>query len=174
MKTIKAWAVLCGLFFLAASCATTAAVTEEDMAYFQVAEQALKEGSFVLEGDEVSFRRRVPIPVSPSTNFISLENSLATVQLTGNGANPGPNNIGGITLEGRASGITSSKDKRGNVQYEMSVQGSVLSARVVIELMYGGNRAEATVYPNFSGNTMTLDGELLPTGMSNVFKGRAF
>jgi hypothetical protein len=148
-------------------------ITDEDMARFQAAVLSLKEGSFVLEGDEVSFRTRVPIPVSPSTNFISLDEGLATVQLTGNGMHPGPNNLGGITLEGRADDISIDTDKRGNIRYEMNVQGAVLSARIVIELPYGSQRASAIVYPTFSGNDMTLTGVLLPTAMSNVFKGTA-
>ncbi len=174
MKTIRTWALCVGVLLLSASCATTAELTEEDMAWFRLAEQSLREGSFVLEGNRVSFRRRIPYPVSPNTNFISLNDGTATVQLAGNSANLGLNNLGGITLEGQAGSISLDRDRKGNVRYEMSVQGAILSARIEILLPYGSNRAEATVYPNFSGNTLTLDGELLPTEMSNTYKGRAY
>lgn len=159
------------VLWFGSSCSTTSVVTQEGKTAFDMAVQSLKDGSFVLEGSFIQFRRGTMTSVSPTTNFISLEDGTATVQLVGN--NMGSNSIGGITLEGRASDIQLQTDRKGNVTYRMSVMGTILTATIQIDIPYGTNRATATVYPTFNSNRLLLTGDLYPIELAKVFKGRA-
>ena len=84
----------------------------------------------------------------------------------------GPNGVGGITLEGRASNIKVKTDKKGNISLTMNAMGTGLSATIDIFLPKNGYMASATVTPNFHSNGVTLFGNLLPTDKSDIFKGR--
>lgn len=86
----------------------------------------------------------------------------------------GPNGVGGITVEGRASDIKLKTDKRGNTYFTMNVLGNGISAMVTISMAKGSNRASVTVNPNFNSNRITLNGILIPAEESRVFKGTSF
>ena len=144
-----------------------------DSAMTQNAIAAIEERNFVLEADKVTFKRGNWKYVSANTNFISLSGDNATVQIAFDGAPPGPNGIGGITLDGLASNVEVKKDKKGNIQFSMNVTGAGISAIIEIEVTHGSNNAMATVTPNFSSNRFTLTGALYPTSESSVFKGRS-
>ena len=134
---------------------------------YAIAVQALKEGKFVLEADQLVFKRGRSAFVSSTTNFVLMDGEHASVQIAANKALAGPNGIGGITVDG------SRKEKKGNVNCSFSVQGIGISAQVYITLTNGGNNASARISPNFNSNTLTLNGVLVPLSQSNVYKGRA-
>lgn len=138
------------------------------------ARQALENKAFVMEADRVIFKRGRSAFVSSNMNFISLEDDRATVQIAFNGPFPGPNGLGGITVDGTASNIKMSQDKKGNINFSMNVSGIGVSAQVFIQLTNGTNDAYVTVSPNFNSNRITLTGKLLPIEQSNIFKGRSF
>lgn len=145
---------------------------EEERAY-QVAVDAINNKSFVLEVDQVSFKRGRNAFVTSNTNFVMLNDKRASVQVAFNTPNPGPNGIGGITVDGNTGDLKISTDKRGNVNCSFSVQGIGISAQVFITLTNGGNKATARISPNYNSNTLTLSGKLVPLDESNVFKGRS-
>lgn len=136
--------------------------------------QALKNQEFVLEADRVIFKRGRSAFVTPNTNFIALSDGYATVQVAFDGPYSGPNGLGGVTVDGRASNIDMKVDKKGNVSFSMNVTGARVSAQVNIQLYNGNNMASVTISPNFNSNRITLNGALLPVDKSNVFKGRSF
>lgn len=137
------------------------------------AANALENLDFVLEADQIQFKRGGLAFVSSITNFISLSDSKAVVQIAPfNGG--GPNGVGGITVEGTASNIKMKTEKNGNVFFSMNVMGAGISASVDIWLYKGGNSATVTVNPNFHSNRITLNGRLVPTALSEVFKGSSF
>lgn len=136
--------------------------------------QALENQAFVMEADRVIFKRGRSAFVSSNMNFISLEDERATVQIAFNGAFPGPNGLGGITVDGTASNVKMTQDKKGNINFSMNVSGIGVSAQVFIKLTNGTNDAYVTVSPNFNSNRITLTGKLLPIEKSNIFKGRSF
>ncbi|MEG2150465.1 MAG: DUF4251 domain-containing protein [Bacteroidaceae bacterium] len=141
---------------------------------FKEAVQALKDHAFVMEADRVMFRRGRSAFVSSTTNFVSLNDEKATVQVAFNGANSGPNSLGGVTVDGYASNIQYAKDKKGNITFSMNVSGVGVSARVVIHLSKESNQATAEITPNFNSNRITLSGRLLPIKNSNTFKGMSY
>lgn len=137
------------------------------------AANALENLDFVLEADQIQFKRGGLAFVSSTTNFISLSDSKAVVQIAPfNGG--GPNGVGGITVEGTASNIEMKTEKNGNMFFSMNVMGTGISASVDIWLYKGGNSATVTVNPNFHSNRITLNGRLVPTALSEVFKGSSF
>ena len=138
---------------------------------YAIAVQALKEGKFVLEADQLVFKRGRSAFVSSTTNFVLMDGEHASVQIAANNALAGPNGIGGITVDGSRKEMKITTDKKGNVNCSFSVQGIGISAQVYITLTNGGNNASARISPNF--NTLTLNGVLVPLSQSNVYKGRA-
>ncbi len=144
----------------------------DSIAYIQALD-ALERLDFVLEADQLQFRRGRMAYVSTVTNFISLSDDEATVQIAPYN-DGGPNGVGGITLVGRASDIRIKTDKKENTYFSMDVMGTGLSATVDIVLPKGSNRASVTVNPYFHGNRITLYGNLYPSNLSQIFKGRSF
>ena len=135
--------------------------------------KALEDLDFVLEADRLIFKRGTSAFVSPITNFVSLHNDQATVQVAPFNSISGPNGVGGVTVEGTASNIQIKTDKRGTSIFSMSVMGKGISATVVITIPKGSNNASVTVNPNFNSNRMTLNGFIVPIEKSTVFKGRS-
>ena len=140
---------------------------------YAIAVQALKEGKFVLEADQLVFKRGRSAFVSSTTNFVLMDGEHASVQIAANNALAGPNGIGGITVDGSRKEMKITTDKKGNVNCSFSVQGIGISAQGYITLTNGGNNASARISPNFNSNTLTLNGVLVPLSQSNVYKGRA-
>lgn len=140
---------------------------------YAIAVQALKEGKFVLEADQLVFKRGRSAFVSSTTNFVLMDGEHASVQIAANNALAGPNGIGGITVDGSRKEMKITTDKKGNVNCSFGVQGIGISAQVYITLTNGGNNASARISPNFNSNTLTLNGVLVPLSQSNVYKGRA-
>ena len=146
----------------------------QDMAAYQQAVQALKNNQFVLEANQVIFRNGMSSFVTSNTNFVLMNGNRATVQTAFNTPYPGPNGIGGVTVDGSTSDMQITTDKKGNVNCQFSIQGIGISAQIFISLTNGGNNATVTISPNFNSNTMTLSGNLVPVDQSSIFKGRSW
>ena len=137
-----------------------------DAVSYDDAVAALKAQKFVLEANQVMF--------TSNTNFVLVNQARGTVQVAFNTVYPGPNGIGGVTVDGTVSDMKMSTDKRGNINCNFSIQGIGISAQIFLTLTNGGNNATVTISPNFNSNTMTLSGSLLPLNQSNIFKGRSW
>lgn len=171
--------IMAALFF--ASCSTLSPQEKEaakaqreaeDLAWYNLAVEAINNRDFVLEADRIDFKRGNFVYVQPSVNFVSMKDNRATVQLAFSHRMAGPNGIGGITVEGLVSNVKYDEDKKGNITFSMMVQGTGISAQVMIKMTKGTNRCTATVTPNFSSNRISFIGNMYPTEESNVFKGR--
>jgi len=158
----------------AARAAHKKALAAENQLEFEKAVQCLKEGSFVIEADQLLFPRGLTKFVSGITNFVSMKDGKAVIQIATSYFRPGPNGVGGITVEGNASNITMSTGKKGTVYYNFMDQGIAVSATVNIQLTGDGNRATVTIYPNFNSNNLTMTGRLVPYEESNVFQGQTY
>ena len=145
-----------------------------DAVAYQQAVQALKNKQFVLEADQVIFRNGQSAFVSSTTNFVMMNGQRSTVQVAFNTPYPGPNGIGGVTVDGNSSDMKMNVDKKGNVNCSFSVQGIGISAQVFITMSNGDNNASVTISPNFSNNNLTLNGNIVPLDQSNIFKGRSW
>ena len=112
--------------------------------------------------------------VTSNTNFVLMNGNRATVQTAFNTPYPGPNGIGGVTVDGNSSDMKMNIDKKGNVNCSFSVQGIGISAQVFINMSSGNNTASVSISPNFSNNNLTLNGNIVPLDQSNIFKGRSW
>ena len=145
--------------------------SEDSLAFVQAIE-AIRSGSWALEATNITFRNGVTRFVTESTNYISVNNGQGVVQTAFNNANVySPNGLGGITLEGTVSGERMSRDKDGNVYYSYTIQGANISAIVYVTIAANSNEASARIDPNFSGNTMTMNGYIYPYSTAGIFQG---
>ena len=147
--------------------------TQQDSVAYVQAVEALKSGSFVMEADNVVFRNGIVRYVSSNTNYVEMNEGQGIIQtaFTNFEYNWSPNGLGGVTVQGNANKPSMKQDKNGNVYYNYSINGTAVSATVSIILTGGTNQASVTISPNFSGNTLTMNGYLLPHHASNVFQG---
>lgn len=143
----------------------------QDSVAYGAALAALKEGSWVLEANNLNFSNGVMRFVSSSTNYVSCDGGEGVIQTAYSNFTYSPNGLGGVTVQGDVSGVQMSVDKDGNVYYNFAIQGSAVSATVSLTLTAGTNQASATVNPNFSGQSLTFDGYLVPYDQSTVFQG---
>lgn len=148
---------------------------QDSVSYLQAID-ALQDGSFVLEADNVMFRNGIMRFVSSSTNYVQVNDGQGIVQtaFTDFSYNWSPNGLGGVTVQGSVNGISMRRDKNGNVYYNFGINGVAISATASITLTGGTNQASIIVNPNFSGNTLTMNGYLVPYSQSDVFQGNTW
>lgn len=144
----------------------------QDSLDYAEAVAALEKLDFVVEADQLVFKYGDSAFVNSITNFVSLNDSRALVQIAPFNSG-GPNGVGGITLEGKASNIKLKTDRRGNTYFTMNVMGAALSASVTISMAKGSNNATVTIDPTFNSNRITFYGRIIPAKKSRVFEGRA-
>ena len=142
-----------------------------DSVSYSVSASALREKKFVLEANQVVFKRGRNIFVNSSINFVSLVNNKAVIQISPLETVSGLNGVGGITLDGTASNIEIHEDKKKNIRLSMNVSGVGISAQVEIRLTHGSNKANVIITPNFHSNRTELIGKIIPFETSEVFKG---
>lgn len=143
----------------------------QDSVAYASALEALKAGSWVLEANNLNFANGIMRFVSSSTNYISCNEGEGVIQTAYANFTYSPNGLGGVTVQGDIAGMQMSVDRDGNVYCNFSIQGSAVSATVSLTLTAGTNQASATVNPNFSGQSLTFDGYLVPYDQSAVFQG---
>ena len=87
---------------------------ERDSIEFAQAVAAIQNGSWALEASSITFTNGYTQYVTPSTNFVSIDNGTGVVQTAFDNNNIySPNGLGGITLEGNITGAEISRDKSG-------------------------------------------------------------
>ena len=145
---------------------------QDSVAYLKAIE-AIKAGSFVLEADFVGFPSGLTRYVSSSTNYIEVNENNGVLQtaFSNFSANPGPNGLGGVTVQGQVSGQDLSQDKDGNIFMNFSVFGGAISATLNLTLTAGTNEASIYISPNFNGNNLTMNGNLVPYNEATIFEG---
>ncbi len=143
-------------------------------AAFQTAVQAIESGSWVIQANTVQPLNGRLFYVNSNTNYVSVNDGQATVQVASNSPYPGPNGLGGITVQGNVSNLQVEQEKNGNVYVTFAVQGVFISATLSMVLYNNSGNATITVDPNFSNRDLTLTGPLVPYSESNVFQGTTY
>lgn len=145
----------------------------QDSVDFVNAYAALENLNFVMEAERLIFKRGETAVVSPITNFISLKDDKAVVQIAPF-RGPGANGVGGITLTGRATNITIKTNKRGLTTFSMDVIGRGISAIIELNLYKGSNKVNVLISPLFNSEKLKLDGVIVPYEDSRVFQGHPY
>lgn len=143
----------------------------QDSVAFIKAIEALKAGNWVLEADNVVFRNGMLRFVSSNTNYVAVQAGEGTVQTAFNNFVYSPNGLGGVTVQGQVSDQKISQDKHGNIFMNFSIFGGAISATLNLTLTGGTNEASIYISPNFNGNTLTMNGNLVPYDEATVFEG---
>ena len=148
---------------------------QDSVAYLKAVE-AMKAGAFVLEADFVGFPSGLTRYVSSSTNYLEVNegNGILQTAFSNFSPNPGPNGLGGVTVEGSIGTPKLTEDKHGNFYYNFNIQGIAVSATVFITLTAGTNQAMASISPNFNNNNMTMTGRIVPYDESYVIQGNTW
>ncbi len=106
--------------------------TAQDAISYDDAMAALKAHQFVMEADQVMFRNGQTAFVNSNTNFVLVNQGRGTVQVAFNTVYPGPNGIGGVTVDGTVSDIQMTTDKRGNVNCNQHPGYRCISAQIFL------------------------------------------
>ncbi len=132
--------------------------------------RAIDECHFVLQADQVIYRRGSSDAVTPSTNFIIVNGEQGIIQVSPR-IGGGPNGVGGITIDGTISGYKVKTNKKGDKTVSMTISSKGISAQVSITLYHGCNQAIGRVSATFHSDNITLHGKLLPYNHSDVIVG---
>ena len=142
----------------------------QDSLDYAAAVKALQERNFIMSADQLVFKHGETAFVTSATNFVSLTGDDAVVQIAPFNSG-GPNGVGGITVEGKASSVKVDRDKCGTLLFSMNVSGLGISAMVTISLPEGSNRASLLVESMYRSGRITLNGRLLPYDRRSVVQG---
>ena len=104
--------------------------------YHAQALAALKDSTFVFNTNQIIFNNGISTSVSSVTNFISLNKNRVVIQIAFDIPYIGYNGLGGITVEGHISTVKMRTDKKGFTRYEFYANGTGISARVELTLVY--------------------------------------
>ena len=133
---------------------------------------AIRNGSWALEASNVTFNNGATNFVTPSTNYVSINDGTGTIQTAFDNTNVySPNGLGGITLQGNITNEELDVDTDGNVHYNYLIQGNNVSATVNVVITANSNQATANVIPNFSSRSMMMSGYIYPYDEAGVFEG---
>lgn len=143
----------------------------QDSVDYAQAVQALNDRNFILAADQLVFKRGGTAFVTNTTNFVSLTNDDEAVVQIAPFNSGGPNGVGGITVEGKASSVKIEKARQGTTLFTMTVTGVGISAMVTISLPEGTNRASLLVESIYRSQRITLNGRLVPYDRRQVVQG---
>lgn len=143
----------------------------QDSVAFIKAVEALKAGYWVMEADNVIFSNGMLRYVSPNTNYVSVRDGIGVVQTAFDNFVYSPNGLGGVTVQGHVSDQRISTDKDGNVFMNFSIFGGAISATVNLTLSGGTNQTSIYFSPNYNGNNLLINGNLVPYDEATIFKG---
>lgn len=135
---------------------------------------AIRNGSWALEASNVTFNNGPSNFVTPSTNYVAINDGTGTIQTALDDTNIySPNGLGGVTLQGNISNQELNVDNQGNIHYNYMVQGSNVSATVNIVITSNSNQATAYITPNFGSGNITMSGSIYPYDQAGVIQGTA-
>lgn len=141
-----------------------------DSVKFNLLKNNIANKSFVLEAENLIFKKGNRAFVNSNTNFIACHDGKAVVQVASYKGG-GPNGFGGITVEGAYSNYETKSDKKGNYIVKFYVQGKGISADVTITMLKNSGKASAYIRPSFHSMDLTLEGDIVPFEKSNVIQG---
>ena len=133
---------------------------------------AIRNGSWALEASSIAFNNGNTDFVTPSTNYVSINNGIGTIQTALDNTNIySPNGLGGVTLQGNVSNGQLTVDNQGNIYYNYILQGNNVSATVNIMIAANNNQATAYISPNFGSGNITMNGSIYPYKQAGVIQG---
>lgn len=137
----------------------------------KIVEWMAKNQRFVMEANYVNATGGTRISVNPTTNYIEVDSTRITVQVSSTSGIGGQNGIGGFTVDGTVNSYkwrTFGKNKDG-YNIDMIVMSRQGTFQVFMSLFPDGN-AEASVGGNRVGK-INLIGFMMPINSAKTIKG---
>lgn len=140
----------------------------------EIVELMLNMHRFVLEADYVGDGKGQRVPVNSTINFIGIDSLNAVIQL-GTVHGSGYNGVGGITVDGKVTKyeLTVIEGKRGKSYSLMLNVMSTLGIFDITLMVSQSGYTDATIRSISSGQ-LKYTGNLVPIGISRVYKGQSF
>lgn len=128
------------------------------------AARALERGQWVLQADRVSLggAAHTATGMNENANFVFQQGDQAMVQVAFNGANPGLNGLGGVTVQGRVTNARLRQGDNGELYYNFHISGADINAEVMVTVYRETGQATAIVSHTFGPAELTLHGRVLP------------
>lgn len=146
---------------------------EEELANTSLVVTAMvQQATFVLEAHTLRDKRGESIQVTSALNFVAVDSTTGIIQV-GSNAGFGPNGVGGVTAQGQVADYKFTQHERSgnyNVSYYLRTPIGTFDVRLTA---FPNGRAEATLSNATMGGRLTYSGNLVPPGMSRVYKGMA-
>jgi len=136
---------------------------------YALTKSMIENKDFVLESNSLDNRYGYRFNVSPSINFVKVENNEAVIQI-GSNYRVGPNGVGGVTAKGK---ITSWKVTRNPDNKTFHIMMVVTTPIGIYDLLFNvrsGGQATARLSGIRSGH-LTFSGYLVPVTDSGVYEG---
>jgi hypothetical protein len=130
----------------------------------------LQTKSWVVEANTIYNRYNEAFPVNSSLNFVSLNDSLLTIQLSLSNTMPGSNGVGGLTFDGKLTRYNISSKKNNDLFLHCSSMASLVGSSDLFINVYSNGRASVKITDNW-GNRYSFEGYIVPYRKSRVFKG---
>ncbi len=127
----------------------------------------IKSKNWVIEANTIYNRYNMGYPVNSTLNFVSLKDSVLTVQFASD-ESMGANGLGGITFEGKLMRYDITKNK--NIFIHCTALTSLIGSSDIFLNVYSNGRSSAKISDNW-GNRYTFDGYIVPYNRSRVYKG---
>jgi hypothetical protein len=127
---------------------------------------------FVLEADYLSNQYGNRVVVNSTLNFIIVDSVQGTIQTASLSGTGGPNMMGGMTADGQITQYELSKlPKNRGYNIRMMIMTSVGIYDIFFTISPDGS-ATATMGGNWGGK-LNFHGNLVPFGVSRIYKGRS-
>lgn len=141
----------------------------EQEAQYALTKSMIENRNFVLESDFLDNRYGYRFHVSPSINFVKVDNDEAVIQV-GSNYTIGPNGVGGVTAKGKIASwkVTNNKDKK-TYNIQMVVSTPVGMFDLFFNILPDG-QASARLTGMYSGH-LTFNGDMVPVDESGVYEG---
>jgi hypothetical protein len=138
---------------------------------FQVIDSLLQHKSFVLEADFLDNMHGARIPVMSDVNFVMVDSLRAVLQTGVSNSNPRYNGVGGVTAEGKLSGLKIVKNEKNLSFFLRFTVVTDIGIYDVVMTIYSNNSARASI-SGLTPGKLVYDGRIKSLWESRVYKGR--
>ena len=146
---------------------------KEQEALYKLSKQLIKDTSFVIAADRITFKSGQSFNVSNTLNFLKVYKNKGVLQIAPiNSTNLGPNGLGGITMDGSIQQYEIT-DKGDKIYLRIILKGTIGTAMINVNV-YGSNNAVVDVSGLFSGKAFTMYGPINALGDVHIFEGTSY
>ncbi len=146
---------------------------KEQAALFDLSKQLIKDTSFVIAADRITFKSGLNFSVTQTLNFFKVYKGEGVLQIAPiSSPNLGPNGLGGVTIKGPLTQYEIT-DKGDKIYVKIILKGTLGTAMINVSV-YGGNNAVVDVSGLFSGKAFTMYGPIEHLDDVRIFEGTSY